>query len=502
MKLISSVFIFLTVVIVGVYTLLFTSLGHGILIPIIENKIKQNTKIDTVTVKSFSLNPNQFSIVVDMNKSIIQMDSKFNIFDRGISGNYKVDIQDLSLFSKLTHSDLKGSVLTYGTLNGKFDNLDLKGKTIIAKGDLEYSFNVTDDLKDINFHARNLDLSTLLLMLGQKQYAKGSINIDGEISSLSHLDGGIKTVLNNGFLNEKLIEKDFAFSLPKNSAFIVEIDSKLSKKSIQNKINIDSFVGTLTSKNSELFLDSKLVQSDYKIAISDMGKLSLLTKQKMRGDIIINGDITIDKKLLATFHSNIFDGSINGKLDGNKLQVHMKKLQTLPLLHTLYYPEIFRSSLDGDIDFDMVSKKGNSLIKMYNGQFLTNEAMSTLKKLTNYDLTLEIYETSTLSTEINNTILDNKLLMTSKNSTIKSDKMIVNTQNSTIDAKIDLLYKKLGLGINLDGSIASPNIKVKVDNALKEKVKDKAKKELDRFMEKNLDDRSKDNLKNLIKGLF
>ena len=367
MKLISSVFIFLTVVIVGAYALLFTSLGHGVLIPIIENKIKQNTKIDTVTVKNFSLTPNQCNIVVDMNKSIIQIDSKFNIFDRVINGNYKVDIQDLSLFSKLTQSNLQGSVLTHGTLNGKIDNLDIKGKATIAKGDIEYAFNVTDDLKDINFHAKKLDLSTLLTMIGQKQYAKGSINMDGEISSLSHMDGEIKTILNNGFLNQELIEKDFSLTLPKNSAFIVDIDSKLSKKSIQNKINLDSFAGMLTSKNSEFFLDSMVVQSDYKLTISDMSKLYFLITQKMRGKIELDGNIIFDKKLLVTFHTNSFDGTINGKLDGNKLQVNMKNLQTLPLLHSFYYPEIFRSSLDGDIGFDLVSKKGDSIINMYNG---------------------------------------------------------------------------------------------------------------------------------------
>lgn len=502
MKLITSVFIFLTLLIVGVYTLLFTSLGHGFLVPIIENNIKQNTKIDNVIVKSFSLKPDQLDIVVDMDTNIIKFDATFNIFDRVIVGNYIFDIKELSSFSQVLKKELSGSFFTNGTVSGEFDNLDVKGLAKVAKGDIDYACNIKNDINDISFDGKEIDLETLLLMIGEKQYASGSININGSIKSLSSLNGDIKTQLNDGVLNHILIEKDFALSLPKNLPFILEVDSKLSKKSIQNKIKLDSFLATVTSKNSEFFMETKKLQSDYKLVVSDLSKLYFLTKQKMRGDIEIDGDITFDKKLLATFHSKKFEGIIDGKLDGDKIEVNGKNLQTLDLLHMLYYPEVFHSSLDGDISFDLRTKKGKSLVNMYEGQFLTNEAMSKLKNLTSYDLTLEIYEKSTLTTQIDNTILDNTLLMKSKNSTIKSDNMLIDTNSSTINADIDLLYKKTALGVNLDGDISGPNIKVKVDDALKEKVIDKGKKELDRFIEKNIDDSSKESFKGLIKGLF
>jgi len=55
------------VVLLGIYTVAFTAVGNGIIKPILEEKIKAQTKLES-KVTTFKLNMSEFSIVLELDK--------------------------------------------------------------------------------------------------------------------------------------------------------------------------------------------------------------------------------------------------------------------------------------------------------------------------------------------------------------------------------------------------------------------------------------------------
>lgn len=673
MKLIGSVFAILTALLVAIYLFLFTSLGHGIILPMIEGKIKEATKLQNVNFESFDLSPSSLNTILLVENNPIKLDANFSLFAKTLDATYKVDINDLSSFKELIQQPLQGTFSTQGKVKGHFEDLSIKGIAKVAKGDIAYDLNIaTNNINNINFTVSDLDISTLLSMVGQPKYiegllqskgkisslklenidflanvnqgkintsevkkafniqvppsdfklnskidvndqkgnyiidinsslakiksdgkldlskmgidakyalnvqslgvlepmiatklngsfetsgsiqgdqknmnikgksslasgnttydvtlkdmnvdkltaniknakldqllhmlnqpkyAQGLLTVNANIDSLKNLKGNIKTRVNDGLINRSVMKKQFEMNFPSNSTFNAKINTDLNKNSVISDIDLNSFAADITTKKTQFLIDSAKLTTDYTLSVSNLGKLYFLTNQKMKGDLKVTGDVTFDKTLLATCNTKKFGGTVNGKLDDNKLNVVAKDLKTLPLLDMMYYPQIFRSSLNANVDYDLATKQGLSKVDMSNGQFLTNEAMTMLKNLTSYDLTLEVYKTANLTTKINDTILKNDLFMESAKSTIKSNKLVMNTKNSTIDGDIDIKYRKYELGIELNGPIASPNVKVDPGNALKQKAKEKVNKLID----EKLDGKVDENVKGLLKGLF
>ncbi len=673
MKLIGGVFGILTMLLVGIYLFLFTSLGHGIILPIVEGKIKEATKLENVKFDSFDLGLSSLNTVLMIENNPIKVDADFSLFGKTIDAKYDVNIKELSSFGKLVQAPLKGTFTTQGSVKGKFDDMLIKGVANVAKGDIAYDLNIAgENINNINFTVVDLDLSTLLGMVGQPQYiqgllqsrgkissqnlenvdfianvtngkintnvvqkafkisipqsqfklnskaniankvgdyivdidsslakiksdgkldmnsmgvdakydllvqslamlepiigtkfngafatngtvkgdqkqmkidgasniassnttyhvnlkdsapqsinamiknaqldqllytlnqpkyAKGNLTVDAKISSLNDLKGTVITTINNGLLNPTVVKKEFDIALPNNSTFNSKINTSLNKNLVTSDLKFNSFVANLVTKKTTFQIDTAKLNTDYTLDIPNLAELYFLTNQKMQGDIKVTGDVTFDKKLLATFNSKKFGGTLDGKIDDNKLTVDIKDFQTLPLLDMMYYPQVFKSSLNANLNYDIATKKGLSKVDMANGKFLTNEAMTMLKNLTSYDLTLEVYKVANLTTNIDDNILKNDLFMESEKSTIKSKKFIVDTKKSSVDADINITYRKYDLGIKLDGPLQGPKVSVDPGDVLKQK----ANKEINKLIDKKLDGKVDDDVKGLLKGLL
>jgi len=499
MKWIGILFGILTLVVFGIYGLLFTSTGHGILLPIASEKIENGAKVKSAQFKNFELTMNKMDIVLDLDGEIIKINGTYGLFTRNLNLTYDVVIKNLATFSKAAKTVIRGDFSTKGKIWGTFDNVLIKGSAKTAEGTIDYSLNSKDsDIKDVNFDLKNLSLQKILWMVGQPLYTNAKVFSKGKLTSLEDLNGEIITIVKDGVLNHPVVKKHFDMDLPKRAIYDLHVKTNLKDKKAISVVDFNTFAANLDTSKSVFDLNSGVFTTDYTLVVPSLAKLYFATKQKMRGDIKVTGDVKFDKKLLATFNLNKFDGSVNGKLDGDNLIVDAKDIQILKLLHMMYYPELFKSPVNLDLDFNLATKKGTSKITSINGQFLTNQTISMLKNLTSYDLTLEVYDVINLDTDINDTFLTNTLLMQSKNSQIKSNRLNLDTKKSTIDADIDLDYRKYNIGIELTGNIQDPNVNIDSSKILKTKAKEEAKKQI----EKHLGDKIDKNVGNLLKKLF
>lgn len=500
MRLIVGLFAVMTTIIVAAYVMVFTSFGHGIILPIVESNIEKNLKINDAKFTNFTLSTNSINTTLTLDNQPIHIEGKFNLIKKLIDLQYDIKIDDLSVFNTISNQKLQGTFYTNGKVIGVLGNIGIEGKASFANGKSDYLLYLREnDIKNINFSLRDLSIEKLLTMVSQPQYSKGTLNIEGTIKSLNNLDGNILTKLTNGVLNSDYINKTFEQNLPKKATYDATINTKLSEENIVSIIDFNSFVAQLDTKKTTFNIPSGKVTSDYIVTIPSLNALYFVTNQKLKGGITIDGDITFDKTLLATFNSKKFDGTLNGKLDNNKLTVKLDNIQTTKLLDMLYYPEIFKSNIKLNLDYDITTKKGLSKLTSNNGQFLTNQTTQMLKQFTKYDLTMEVYDVTNLTTKIDNTNLENELFMKSKNSQIKSKVFTVDTAKSTINADLTLQYRKYDMGLKLNGAIADPKVKLDIGKAIENKAKEKIKETLNKKLKDKLKD---ENIGNILNNIF
>ena len=222
----------------------------------------------------------------------------------------------------------------------------------------------------------------------------------------------------------------------------------------------------------------------------------------MQGDIKINGDVKFKDYLTASFNSNKFGGQIDGTLVKDLLEVSIKDINSLKLLNMMFYPEIYDSKINLNLNYDIKSKKGNSNLVMNNGKFLVNQVSETIKKFIKKDLTTEIYEVAKIKTKIDNQKLDSTLLMTSHNSKISSDKFFVNLETSEIDSKINLEYYKYKIGLILTEDLTSPKVDIDANELLKSKAKTKVSEAIEKKLGDKLDGDVKKALGSILNKFF
>ncbi|MEA3497932.1 MAG: hypothetical protein U9R16_02620 [Campylobacterota bacterium] len=493
---------FILLNIIAIYIILFTPVNQSVLVPIIEENITKSSKVTDVKVNKFELSLSGLNIVILLDNQEVKVNSSFDIFSQDLDLTYNVNFTDISIFNKISGQKLQGTFSTQGTLKGKFNNLDLKGKALIASGDINYSLNINDDINNINAIIKNMKIDKLLYTVSQPAYAKADLNIDLKIKSLNNLNGNIITTLSNGMLNNNIIKKDFNITLPSKPTFKLDALTTLDKNIISTKTNIKTFVANIDTKATIFDTKTSTLNSDYIVTIPNLSKLYFVTNQKMKGDIKINGDVVFKDTLTATFNSNKFNGKIAGKLEKDDLKVSIKDINSLKILDMIYYPMVFNSTVDLNLDYNIKSKKGKSNLTMKDGKFLPNQLSDTIKKFIQKDLTTEIYKTTVIKTDINNQKLNSTLFMESKNSKITSDKIFIDLEKSKIDSDIDLTYFKYAVGIKLTEQLTNPKVKIDTNKLVKSKAKEKVKEALDKKLGDKLDDDTKKAIGGFLDKLF
>jgi hypothetical protein len=503
MKIIKILFGMLTLVLVLVYIVLFTSVNKSVVVPIIENKISQASEINSVKIPLFDLSFNSFKMKLLIEDQTIDIDSTFDIFKRNVDLKYNIDISNLGKFDHITGQKMRGSFKSNGSLKGSFEHLKLAGDAKVANGDISYSLNIDqNDINTIKADIVSVDLAALLNMIYQPMYAKADLNLDIDIKSLKDLNGKIVTSLSDGILNKKVIKKDFNISLPSNATFDLRANTNLDKNLIKTKTLLKTFALNLKTENTIFDTSTAILSSDYLINIPKLSKLFFITKQKMKGNLNINGDMKYKDDLEASFNSKKFNGTINGTLIKDEVKVDIKNLNSLKLLDMLYYPKIYNSTVNLNLAYNLKSQKGKSNLVMYNGQFLTNQLSETIKKFIKKDLTKEIYRVAKVNTIINKQKLYSDIYMESKNSKIKSDKIFIDLDKNIINTDIDLIYYKYKVGVNLTDKLTKPKVKFNLNNVVKSKVQEKINKVIEKRLGDKLNDKTKKMLGGFINKLF
>ncbi len=266
----------LVVLVIGVYVLAFTSFGNSIVGPIVEGKIKDATKLD-VKLETFALDMSSIDIVLFLDQdNSIYVKGNYSLFAQSFDLNYKMALKKLASLETLTQTKLAGSFSTEGTVVGNRKLLTIEGKSDLAKSATTYhvelqEFNPTSIIAKID----NLDLSTLLSMVGQKQYASAQVDLDLNFKNIKphQLDGDVKLLTTEGKLNTQVMKKDFQINIPE-TAFKMKLDAKLQGDDLIYSYILNSNLAKIGSKGKVVPEPLKL-DTTYTLNVKELAVLNV-----------------------------------------------------------------------------------------------------------------------------------------------------------------------------------------------------------------------------------
>lgn len=487
------------------YIFLFTSFGNQTVASIIENKV-QERGIPTFKFDDFVITMSQMNIAASLDESskfsvageIAPLSLKFNL-------KYDVNLEDLSKLEQFTAQKLQGSFHTNGEINGNKELLLVKGITDVFGSDSKYdvvlkNFSVTN----IDIASKGVKIEKALYTLNQPVYATGLVDIDGKITNtkIPTLAGQITTNIHNGALNNKVVNEAFNLKLDTVKLFQGEIITDLKPYMVENKVDFFTSIVNVFVQKARLSLKDNSVISDYQIVFEDLARLYDITQMKLLGNLEINGTVKKDDNLEVTGLAQTLDGEVNYTLYNDELTATLKDIEVLALTKMLTYPSFFDSKANANVNYNLVTQKGDITAMLANGQFVKNRFSSLVNTLAKFDITKEVYENFTLNSQIDKKVINSTADMKSQYTQITVPKSRVDLESKTLDTNVKLDLKGHKVEAKIKGNVDKPDISIDVGEVLKQKAEEKVKKELSKKLNDKLSDEDMDGLIKGLKSLF
>lgn len=371
--------------------------------------------------------------------------------------------------------------------------------------------NITSNGKKLDANINNLDLGALLAIAGQPVYALGNINGEAHLDSLDikNLNGNANIKISNGIFNSSVMSKILEKSFPQNSKFSLTNTTKIKNSIVyfSNIFNSDLF--NFNKFDGNFDITKTTLNSDFIAEIQDFKNIEFLTQRKLNGSIIANGNIKFNKTLNADINSDFLKGKINANLANNNLKAQISNVDFHSLTNFLNYSHFYDGVINGDLNYNLLSKNGKFNAKVDNGRLTQNTMTQLILATTGRDLTTEIYENSTLNGVIAQDLVTFNAHMVAKRSEINATQGTINTKTSAINIPISANVENTDLMIKINGTTQDPKINVS-SKYLEKKLDKLIDKGIDKLFKKDKKDNSgdiqenhndADTAKDILKGI-
>ena len=431
--------------------------------------------------------------------SKIACDTTFHAATQSVDGMYRIDIKDLSLLSAIAGIPLHGPFHTNGTVKGNHKQTTIEGDGGIVSTQVQYSLFLE------KFKAKRLKLNgdvalhELLYLAAQPIYARADINLLVAMSNLEKeaLTGVVKTQVNSGTLNSVLLQRDFNLSVPLTT-FKAEATTQIVDSVASSSIDMISTIASLQTQETLFSMKDGTFHSDYKVIVDDLNALQFVTQRPLRGGATVTGEVTYRTDLEVTAHSDILGGNIDALLRHNKLSATLQEGRTTALSNMLMLPNVFASTINATLDYNLLSNKGRLAARLAEGKIQPNVLTRMLQRATRFDLTQEVYEMTELNSTIDNQVVTSNLSMHSRLTTIKARDAVLNLRRNRIDATLDMILEHYRIPVTVHGDIDAPHIGMDANKMFQ----DEGKERLKELIDTKLDDALSPEAKALLKGLL
>lgn len=382
MRLIVAVMGILMLMFSGTFWLLFTQSGNNVVRPYLEKEISKKLQKD-VTLKSFTLKMGYVDVeaVVDKTSKII-VSGPINFLDKRFDFTYKIDAKNLQTPVVL----IRDQLLLEGQAKGFLHDFTLNGRGLAFKSKIRFVTQLKEGKTvELELDAKGVQVGEMLELVGKPRYTTGVVDVvvRGK-EGAKGLEGKADAKIHIGRLDEALIKRDFNVVLPPNTTYKGTINSILAGENITAKSDIFTTLALIKTTDTKINLNTKSLNSDYDVMISNLTDLETLIGKKLYGSVRITGNVKKEDGVQAIdAHSEMLGGQIDALMVDTKAEVTYKDVQIRDIFSLIGEPAIAFGKINGKATFDDIrplTRKGKISINVDEGE-LVGEQMQTLSGL-------------------------------------------------------------------------------------------------------------------------
>ena len=455
----------------------------------IDTKLMQNDFNVTIPPTAFTMKLDaklkgddvDYKYILNSNLAKITSSGNINPEPLALDVKYALKIKELAVLKPITNADVRGKFNLNGTAKGTKEMLKVNGFSDVADSDTVFDISLKDfQPKTLKAKIQNMKLQKVLYMVKQPHYTDGlfSMNVDISDANPKALKGTIVSKIDSGLLDSNYMTKAYEFKskMPKTTYNMVA-NTKLNKNIIDTKVDFNSNLANLDVNQARFNMTDNSIVTDYLVKVPSLDKMFFVSQRHLRGGITVNGEFKKATDLDLTMHSNISGGKIDAKLHNDDFHADIKSIQTLDAFHILMYPEMFKSSLVGTLDYNLLREKGVMKADLVDGMFTRNQVLDLVKQYAHTDLYKERFKG-----DVNADIVKENIVASLD---LKSDKSFIKTKNTKLNSKTQNINSKIDINANgnpviigLTGNASAPKVSIDANKLIQKK----AQKELGKYI--------------------
>jgi hypothetical protein len=360
-KVLIGLLLSILVVIGLVFTLLFTSIGNGIVKPMLESKINDNVP-GTVTLRAFELSTSALNVAlhIDDHSSIV-VKGNYSLFGSSADLTFNVDVSDLAQLKAFTGQQLNGPLHIAGSIKGDQKAMDVIGESDIAGSTTSFNAQLKDfQPQNVTLDTKAIQLDKLLHLVNQPQFANGTLNIQASMKNLmlDKRNGNFSLSLPDGQVNHTIVQNDLGIALPKATTFTLTSVGTLQADLVKNRLNVNSNLARVDVDKTVFNLSSQAIDTNYALVVPSLEALKSIIGTQL------NGSFKTDGTVKGHLNNMVIDGRTNlfetnnqynvGLKEFKPTHVHFnfKQMKLASILHTINQPNYADAlvSVEGKLD--------------------------------------------------------------------------------------------------------------------------------------------------------
>ncbi|EKP7008927.1 hypothetical protein P4A22_000456 [Campylobacter jejuni] len=440
-KIFYGVIAFVVVLLIAIYTILFTSFGNNIVANIAQKKIKESAGLD-VNITHFNLRFSSLELQANIaNMADFNLKGALSPFKLGFDLDYLISLNQN--YAKNLGLNLNQNLSFGGKIQGKASDFTLDGKGYLLGSNVLLNARMYNYSPiALNLDAQNLKIEEILHLLSYPSYAKGFLNAQAKISAQNlKPDGNIIIKLDTSYINYEAIKKDFSLDLPLNSNPKAEILANVKEDKIYAVSKIYNDYLNLQTQKTLYDISKNALSTDFNLSIPSLVKLEKLTKTRLNGSLDVIGQTSVVNNALSSLNAQVIGlgGEVKASLKNNKIfadinEASLEKLLALAGYGALVSGNLNAKLLNADLDFSNFDLEA----KINNAKINTNE----LKKIAKIELPNAIFSFDAKANAKNSNISYNALLA-SNLLNIKKLQGTYNLKNSELNTDLNAFIDDL-----------------------------------------------------------
>ncbi len=425
-----------------------------------------------------------YMYILNSNLAKVSSSGKVNPEPLSLDIKYGVDIKELAVLKPMTNADIRGPLRLSGSAKGDKEKLLVDGVSDIAASNTTFSAILKEfQPRSVKASIKNMKLQNVLYMVKQPHYTDGYFSLSADISDAraKSLQGIVTTRVKEGLLNSKFLTKEYEFkSKMPVTRYTLKTETKLDGNIANTKVDLLSNLANLNIKEAKLDLSDASIVSDYLVKVHNLDNLYFITDRHLKGSITANGELHKAKDLDFSAYSSIAGGKLVAKLHNDDFKANINSMQTLDILDMLIYPEIFKSSINGVVDYNLAQKKGTFKGELKDGKFTKNQVLDLAKQYASTDLYKETF-LGDINADINKEHITASLDLKSNRSYIKTKNTKLNSKTKRISSKLDINANGNPLIVTLSGNANAPKVGIDAEKLIKKEAEKAINKEVNKL---------------------